>query len=152
MRRLGLAAAVVLMCAAGCTHQRIAEDDRRHTLLLDTPAAMHCLASARDYGAYADELERDVREQKAMVTRLKVRVQEVFGEAGRVRFNKFLTRNVREAEALNLEGEGRRMRAEIRNREKLIGVLANRAAWYRRRSQRESRRIDQIMHNDIPVR
>jgi len=154
MRRLALLVAIAALGVAGCSGApaEVKAQDTRHAPLLDAPAAMYCLASAREYDEYATDLESEIREQKRLVGELRARAQWVMGEAGRIRFDLLLPPNVREAEALNLEGEGKRMREEIQNRQKLIGVLEGRAAWYSGRAHREDRRIDQIMHGDTPAR
>ena len=154
MRLAPLGVVALVVGSAGCLADppRSQVEDKRYVRLLDSPAAMHCVAGRREQAANAEELELEAREQRRLVRRLKVRVQEAFGEAGRVRSSMTLPKTVREAEALNLEGEGRRLREEVRNRERLIGVLDERAAWARRRAHRESHRIDQIMHKDLPGR
>jgi len=154
MRAFLLIPATFLVVLPGCyfPSQKYAQEERKYTRLLNSPSALYCLASRMDCAAKAGDIEIDARQQERLVRELSVEAMRVFGEAGRIRFNLAIPKNVREAEALNLEGEGQRMRQELENRRELIGVLDSSSAWYRRRSHREMQRIDQIMHNEIPTR
>ena len=149
---IGLAA--VAVCASGCyfPSQKFAEEETRYNRFLNSPAALYCLASHLDYDEKASGIEMDAAEQKRLVGQLGVEAMRVFGDAGRIRFNRSIPPVIREAEALNMEGDARRMREELANRRELVGVLETSSAWYRQQSHRESMRIDQIVHNDIPTR
>jgi len=154
MRILGLGLSALAVFATGClspsAKQRL--EDNRQARLLSSRPAMYSLANARRFNADADELEREVREQELLVRQLKIRTQQVFGEAGRARANMRVAKTVREATALNLEGEGRRIRSEVAGRMRLIDILKNRAGWSRRQAHGQAHRIGQIMHGEIPTR
>lgn len=154
MRVALLIAFLAVIPLSGCyfPSQKFAEEEQRYNSLLDSNPALYCLASRADHSGKATDVEFDTRYQKRLVGHLSVEAMRVFGEAGRLRFDRSLPKNVREAEALNLEGDGRRMRQELEKRRELIGVLEGSSSWYRIRSHRELQRIDQILHNDIPTR
>lgn len=153
MRALGplaLALAPALLAACSTSPDATGVSKGRQTRILGSRSAMYCLASARECHVKAEELERSIEEQRRIVARLRGRMQEVYGQAGRVRRNARMPKTLRESQALHLEGEGSRMRLEVADHLRLIATLEESASWYRRQAHLESQRISQIMHGDVP--
>ena len=144
---------VLLACALGCAGQQQAGP--RHMdisrQVVRSYRATYATACARYNQNRARDLDAAIAQQQALLQESVEERRQLNLEAAHLRAFSRAPDEIRLVQAMNLEGEARKLRGDIRNRRQVIGTLDDRASWHRRQAAAERRRIALILRNPVSL-
>ncbi|HRU04558.1 MAG TPA: hypothetical protein P5137_02145 [Candidatus Brocadiia bacterium] len=151
MRRLCLAAAAIAWVAAGCLGGPPAQEHSVYgRAVIRSPRAMYAFAAARDSSLRCDEMLASAVAQNAERRQRIREQQDLYVEAGVMRNYRIGSRDKREADARNMDGDADGMEAQIRNRKKVVETVYDCASWYSRHRDTEIRRVHDYLRWPVP--
>ena len=113
--------------------------------------ATYALACANDNAYRVEELEDQLSGQRRNLAILMEERRQLQLEAAQLRAYSRAPDEIRLVQAMNLEGEARRLDGDIANLREIISKLEQTASWHRRQAGAETRRISQILRHPAPM-